>query len=242
MPRDESELLLDLCKRLRIEFTNISLLKKALIHRSYLNEHPKLREHNERLEFLGDAVIELLVSKYLFKHYPDRPEGELTSFRAATVRTESLSDEAKRLELGKYLFMSKGEEKTGGRTRSYILANTFEAVVGAIYLDQGLTKTEKFLRRVLYGKITEIVDNRLDIDAKSKVQEIAQEVLRETPTYEVISAEGPDHAKTFTTKILIKEKDFGHGTGTTKQEAEQNAAQSAIDHWKELIAQHFGID
>ncbi|MFC1780089.1 ribonuclease III [Patescibacteria group bacterium] len=243
MTKDEAIKLKEFYKMINIKIKNLELLKMALTHRSFLNEYKRGNiEHNERLEFLGDAVLELLVSRYLFDNYPDKPEGELTSFRAATVRTESLYEEAKRLNFGKYIFMSKGEDRTGGRSRPYILANTFEAIVGCIYLDQGLTATKKFLEKELFYKIANIVDQRLDIDNKSKLQEIAQEVLKETPTYEVLSSTGPDHSKIFKIKVLIKEKDFGHGKGASKQDAEQNAASSGLCNWKKLIAKHFGID
>ncbi|MBN2015756.1 ribonuclease III [Candidatus Dojkabacteria bacterium] len=243
MTKKEASRLKVLSKRLKVSVKDLELLKKALTHRSFVNEYKKGGiEHNERLEFLGDAVLELLVSKYLFETYPDRTEGDLTSFRAATVRTESLSEEAKKLEIGDYIYMSKGEEQTGGRKRPYILANTFEAVLGAMYLDQGLPVVQKFLARELFYKISEIVDKRLDIDSKSKLQEISQEILRETPIYEIIRTTGPDHAKIFTAKVLIKDKDFGQGKGASKQEAHQNAATNALDNWKDLIAEHFGID
>ncbi|MDD3647605.1 MAG: ribonuclease III [Candidatus Dojkabacteria bacterium] len=243
MTKSDAEKLKGFCKIIRIDISDLELLKVALTHRSFVNEYRKGKlEHNEKLEFLGDAVLELLVSKYLFDNYPAKAEGELTSFRAATVRTESLFEESERLGYGKFLFMSKGEENTGGRTRPYILANTFEAIIGAIYLDKGLEVVRKFLKRELFYKIPEIVEKRLDIDSKSKLQEISQEVVKETPVYEVVDATGPDHAKKFTARVLIKAKDFGKGSGLSKQEAEQNAAESAIKNWKELLAKYFDID
>lgn len=243
MTKTEAVKLKQLCEKIGIKIKNLETLKVALTHRSYLNEHRRYNiEHNERLEFLGDAVLELLVSRHLFDNYPNKAEGELTSFRAATVRTESLYEEAKKINLGAFIFMSKGEEKTGGRKRPYILANTFEALLGAIYLDQGLTSVEKFLKRVLYYKIPEIIENRLDIDNKSKLQEISQEILKETPTYAILKTTGPDHAKKFTSRVLIKDKDFGQGQGASKQEAEQDAANQALENWKHLIAKYFGID
>ncbi len=227
---------------LKVKFRNIGTLKTALTHRSYLNEQKGQKiEHNERLEFLGDAVLELLVSRYLFDKYPNKPEGELTSFRAAIVRTESLYEEAIKLNFGKFLYMSKGEEQTGGRTRPYILANAFEAIAGAIYLDRGLDTTKKFLEWSLFYKIPEIVSQRLDIDNKSKLQEISQDVLRETPIYKVIRTTGPDHAKVFTSAVLIKEKIFGKGKGYSKQESEQNAAKKALENWKELLNKNFDM-
>lgn len=243
MTKSEAEKLKNFCEILKVSLKNLELLKKALTHRSYLNEYRKGKlEHNERLEFLGDATLELLVSRHLFDKYKVKNEGELTSFRAAIVRTESLFREAKRLEFGKFIFMSRGEELTGGRERPYILANTFEAVIGAIYLDQGLDITRKFLERELFYKIPEIVKKRLDIDSKSKLQEISQEIIRDTPIYEVVGTTGPDHKKVFTAQVLIKEKKFGQGKGNNKQEAEQNAAEEALKNWKALIAKYFAID
>jgi len=223
-------------KNLKTKFKDVSVLKQSLIHKSYLNEVRNTDlSNNERLEFLGDAVLELVVTKYLFDFYPDRPEGELTSFRAAIVRTESIAKAAEELEFGKYIYMSKGEEATGGRRRPYILANTFEAVIGAIYLDLGLEEAEKFIGRTLIPKITEIVEKRLDIDPKSKLQEIAQEVVKETPQYNLVSEEGPDHDKTFTVMVSLKETELKSGKGRSKQEAEQSAAKATLKHWKELI-------
>jgi ribonuclease-3 len=243
MTKEEAKKLKELCKNTNLKIKDLELLKIALTHRSFLNEHKHERiEHNERMEFLGDAVLEVLVSEYLYSNYPSRDEGELTGFRAATVRTESLYEEAKRISLGKYIFMSKGEEQTGGRERPYILANTFEAVIGALYLDKGFEATRKFLEKVLFYKIPEIVKNRLDIDNKSKLQELAQEILRETPTYEIVGTTGPDHAKSFTARAIIKEHGFGEGKGASKQSAEQEAAKDALDKWKKLINEYFGID
>lgn len=233
----------DFCRIIDVEFKNLDLLKEALTHRSYLNE--KLRkklQNNEKLEFLGDAVLELLVSKFLFDQYPNKNEGELTSFRAATVRTESLYEEAERLNFGKYLYMSKGEENTGGRKRPYILANAFEAILGAIYLDNGIQKSRRFLKRELFYKINKIVENRLDIDNKSKLQELSQDILKETPAYKVIKSSGPDHDKKFTTKVQIRSKVFGQGSGKSKQAAEQKAADSALKNWKKYSSKYFGID
>jgi ribonuclease-3 len=192
-------------------------------------------QHNERFEFLGDAVLELIVTKYLFNNQPSRAEGELTSFRAAIVRTESLADMSTKLEVGKYIFMSKGEEATGGRERQYILANTFEAILGSIYLDGGLEPCERLVYEKLMPKLPEIVENRLDIDAKSKLQEITQDLYKYTPTYEVVEEKGPDHDRVFTVKVIVKDKSYGTGTGKSKQEAEQNAAQSALKKIKKNL-------
>ena len=243
MTKKEAEKLKKFCKIIKVEIKDLEILKEALTHRSFLNErHKEKLQNNEKLEFLGDAVLELLVSKYLFDTYTDKNEGELTSFRAATVRTESLYEEANRLNYGKYIYMSKGEENTGGRNRPYILANTFESVIGAIYIDKGLEVVRKFLKRELFYKIDKIVKNRLDIDSKSKLQEISQEILKETPTYEIVKSTGPDHDKQFTVKVMIKNNNFGKGKGKNKRSAEQNAAESALDNWKKLIAKFFDID
>lgn len=222
-------------KQIKVEFKSYELLKEALTHRSFINESAeKDNNHNERLEFLGDAVLELVTTEYLFEQYPGRPEGELTSFRAALVRTESLADTAAELGYGEYIFMSNGEEATGGRERPYILANTFEAVLGAIYLDSGYAHCVEFLQRVLLPKTAEIVEKRLDIDPKSKLQEVAQEELRYTPTYELIDSSGPDHDKTFIMAANVNGMEFGKGEGKSKQEAEQRAAQDTLDRWADL--------
>ncbi len=215
--------------KIAYEFKDPNLLKRALIHRSYLNEYKgNDLKHNERLEFLGDAVLELAVTQHLFTKYPDRPEGELTSFRAALVRTETLAELAENLGFGKFIYMSKGEESTGGRKRPYILANTVEAILGAIYIDANFKICQKFVDKHLIPKLPQIVKNRLDIDPKSKLQEIAQEKYKFTPEYQVIEEKGPDHNRIFTVKVIIKNKIFGKGTGKSKQEAEQNAASQAL--------------
>lgn len=233
MPKNNT--LEELENNLDIKFINTELLKHALIHRSFLNEnHTEDLGNNERLEFLGDAVLELITTEYLYLKYPDRAEGELTSFRSAIVKTSSLGETAQQLGIGKFIFMSKGEEVTGGRERLYILANTFEAILGAIYLDQGYDKAKWFVTKKLLPKMDDIIKNRLDIDPKSKLQELSQEVLNYTPIYELISSEGPDHNKNFNMAVKIREKVFGEGRGKSKQEAEQNAAQEALDNWEDL--------
>jgi ribonuclease-3 len=222
--------------QLGLKFNDKRLLKQALIHRSYINELKKKEwDHNERLEYLGDAVLELVVTEHLFNNYPEYKEGELTSFRAATVRTTSLAETAKDLNLGHYLYLSKGEESTGGRIRPYILANTFESILGAIYLDKGFEEVRAFISRVLLPKIKNIILERLDIDSKSKLQELSQEFYSITPTYLLESAIGPDHAKKFTMSVMIDDRIFGTGIGKNKQEAEENAAKNAISSWEELI-------
>lgn len=220
----------DLAKSLGIKFKDISLLQTALTHRSYLNEHREESEHNERLEFLGDAVLELITSDYLFSTYPDRAEGDLTSFRSAIVRTESLAEASRELNYGNYLRMARGEEESGGQEKDYLLANTFEAVLGAIYVDQGYEKCKELVHRILIPKVKDIVENRLDIDGKTKIQEVAQARYQITPTYEIIKEEGPDHDKVFTVAVMLEDKVIGKGEGSSKQKAEEAAAQDGLKY------------
>lgn len=232
----------DLENIIDIQFKDKELLKHSLIHRSYVNEILDQKiESNERIEFLGDAVLEIIITEYLFFKYPKRPEGELTSFRAATVNTKSLAKTAQQIDLGKYIYMSKGEKLTGGEERPYILANTFEALLGAIYLDQGFSTAKKFIERVLIPKIENIVDNRLDIDSKSRLQETAQAKLGITPTYKLIEATGPDHNKNFVMSVIIGKHVFGTGEGGNKQEAEENAAEDALKNWDKNYQKYFSI-
>jgi ribonuclease III len=213
----------ELLKTINIpDFQNLELLDEAFTHRSFS------KKHNERLEFLGDAVLELVITELLYKDFTDRTEGELTSFRAAVVRTESLADEALRLGLGELIRMSKGEEATGGRSRQYILADVFESFVGAIYLEKGFEAAQEFIITNLYYKIQEIVASRSDIDAKSKLQELAQDKYKETPFYKVIKEEGPDHDKIFTVIVMIGSKEYEQGTGKSKQLAEQDSAAKTL--------------
>ena len=220
---------------LGIVFKNKEHLINALTHRSYLNEHKDIKVHNERLEFLGDAVLELIVSDYLFNKFPDRPEGDLTSFRSALVKTESLADTAKKLGIGESLLLSKGEEDTGGRTKDYLLANTFEAIIGAIYIDQGYEKCKEFVYTHLIPKLNDIIKNRSDIDNKTRIQEITQAKYKVTPVYEVINEEGPDHNKKFTIVVKINDKVIGKGVGKSKQKAQEQAALSGIEYLKKKI-------
>lgn len=217
-------------QNIEIEFSNKLLLETSVTHRSYLNEHRDVPEHNERLEFLGDAVLELIVSDYLYRKFADRAEGELTSFRSALVRTDSLAESAKKLKIGEYLRLSRGEEESGGREKDYLLANAFEAILGAIYLDKGYEKARDFVYRTLIPKLAEIVEYRLDIDNKTKIQELAQSEYKTTPTYEVIDERGPDHDKTFTVVVKIDDKIIGKGTGSSKQKAEEKAAEVGIEY------------
>ena len=211
------------------QFNNTNLLLSAVTHRSYLNEHREATwEHNERLEFLGDAVLELVVTDYLFKTYPDKPEGELTAIRAALVNTSSLSAASEQLGVNKYLLMSRGEAKDEGRARQYILANVFEACIGALYLDQGYECASDFIAARLFPNTEEIVHKRLWQDPKSRFQELAQEKASITPTYETLAQEGPDHDRVFTIGVFLRHEKVAEGKGRSKQEAEQQAALRAI--------------
>lgn len=205
-------------------------LLTAITHRSYLNEHREAKQdHNERLEFLGDAVLELVVTDFLFTKYPEKPEGDLTAVRAALVNTVSLAGASTKLGVNEYLLMSKGETKDTGRARQYILANAFEAFVGALYMDQGYDSAKKFISEQLFPKTEEIVEKRLWQDAKSRFQELAQEHSNITPTYETTSQEGPDHDRVFTVAVYIGKAKVAEGKGRAKQEAEQEAAEKAIE-------------
>lgn len=211
-------------------FKNTDLLAQAFIHRSFLNENPRIGfDHNERLEFLGDAVLELVVTDFLYKQYPESPEGELTSYRAALVNAVTLAEVAQGIGMNDYLFLSRGEAKDTGKARQYILANAFEALVGAIYLDQGYDAAEGFISRVLHVRTNEIVKNKLWRDSKSLVQEKAQEHLGVTPSYKVIRETGPDHDKHFTIGIYFGNEKIAEGRGHSKQESEQAAARSALE-------------
>ena len=214
---------------LGVVFDNKDHLRSAITHRSYLNEHREATwEHNERLEFLGDAVLELVVTHYLFEKYPEKPEGELTAVRAALVNTISLASASDALGVNDYLLMSKGEAKDTGRARQYILANAFEAFIGAIYMDKGYEVARDFIAGQLFKRTEEIVDKRLWQDPKSRFQELAQEAVSVTPTYELVSQEGPDHDRVFTIGVFLKQEKVAEGQGRSKQEAEQAAAEKAI--------------
>lgn len=217
-------------KKIDTIFKNKNLLKQAFLHRSYLNENKGLKmDHNERLEFLGDAVLELVVTEFLYIKYPKKTEGDLTSYRAALVNTITLSSVASSLNMNDYLLLSKGEAKDNGRARQYILANTFESFIGALYLDQGYDATKDFLAKSLFPLIDDIVEHGLWQDAKSSFQEIAQEKVSITPQYKTMQEIGPDHAKNFIVGVYLGEDLIGQGEGNSKQEAEQKAAQRALE-------------
>ena len=217
-------------KIINVDFVDEKYLLTAITHRSYLNEHREATwDHNERTEFLGDAVLELVATDFLFKKYPEKPEGELTAVRAAIVNTVSLAAASEVMGINDFLLMSKGEAKDVGRARQYILANAFEACIGAIYLDQGYDAAQEFIAGRLFAKTEEIVKERLWQDAKSRFQELAQEHTSITPSYETVSQEGPDHDRVFTVGVFLKKEKIAEGDGRSKQEAEQVAASSAIE-------------
>ena len=216
-------------EKIGVKFKDTKILEQALTHRSYLNENRELkRGHNERLEFLGDAVLELSTTDYLYKKYPNKTEGDLTALRSALVNTNSIADAAITIGLNDYLFLSKGEEKDTGRARQYILANTFESVIGAIYLDSGYGVADSFIKEFLFPKLEQVITKGLWIDAKSKLQEIVQEKFSITPAYSTIKESGPDHDKTFTVRVEYGKDGVFEGNGKSKQEAEQEAARGAL--------------
>ncbi len=219
-------------KNIGVEFKDKDLLRIALTHRSFLNENPAVagekKEHNERLEFLGDAVLELVITEHLYKFFPDKPEGDLTSFRASLVNANMLGEVARDLNFNKFLLLSRGEAKDVGRARLYILANAFESVTGAIYLDRGYDMVKDFILRVLEPKIGEIVEKKLYRDAKSFFQEEAQERESVTPTYKVIKEWGPDHDKHFIVGVYLGKELIAEGEGPSKQQAQQMAAEGAL--------------
>lgn len=215
-------------KVLGVEFGDISLLITAFTHRSYVNEHRKTaREHNERLEFLGDAVLELAVTEYLYKNY-DEPEGVLTNWRSALVRTESISAAGMNAGLENYLRLSRGERRGTSRARAQILANCYEAVLGAMYVDQGYEPTYKFIDGTILKTLPKILESGSWMDAKSKLQEVSQSAEGATPAYKVLAEEGPDHDKTFKVGVFIGGKLRGSGVGPSKQIGQQQAAQEAL--------------
>lgn len=219
----------DLEQTLGVTFQNKDTLRQALVHRSYLNEHPDFPlGHNERLEFLGDAVLELVVTEYLYNNF-ENPEGELTNWRASLVNAELLSEICRSLDVEDSLYLSKGESKEkDSKARKYILANAIEAIIGAIYLDQGWEASKEFVLRVVVSKLPKILEHRLYIDPKSRFQEAAQEKAGVTPSYKVMSEEGPDHAKKFVVGVYLSKELVATGNGTSKHEAQVAAAEEAI--------------
>lgn len=219
-------------EKLGVTFKDLTLLVTAFTHRSYLNEHKKtVTEHNERLEFLGDAVLELIVTEYLYGNY-EEPEGILTNWRSALVRTESISAVAARYDYEPLLRLSRGEKRGSDRAREQILANTYEAVLGALYLDQGYEVAKKFVHDSLLVTFKEILENGSWMDPKSHLQELAQSAEGFTPIYKVLSEEGPDHDKVFTVGVFVNNKLRGQGTGPSKQAGQQRAAETALEYYK----------
>ncbi|MFH1455290.1 MAG: ribonuclease III [bacterium] len=216
-------------KNIGIIFKNKDLLKQAFTHRSYLNEHRDTEfVHNERLEFLGDAVLELIVTEYLYTKYPDNSEGELTAYRSALVNAVTMSDAASKIGINDFLLLSKGEAKDTGRARQIILANTIEALIGAIFLDQGYEMAKYFISKYIFNLIEKIIEEKTWLDAKSKFQEQAQDYEGITPAYKTLKGEGPDHDKQFTVGVYLGKNKVAEGTGKSKQEAEQDAANKAL--------------
>lgn len=231
----DTEKLAELEEKLKIKFKNKKLLYEALTHRSYLNEHPDwVTAHNERLEFLGDAVLELVVTEELFVRYKEKAEGELTALRSALVNSSMLARRAEFLDLNSFILLSRGESQSMGRARETISANTFEAIVGALYLDQGYEACRKFVERHVLIELSNVLESKLWRDPKSLFQEAAQDLLGITPTYKVLQEWGPDHNKHFIVGIFLGEEKVAEGEGPSKREAEVQAAKQAVQlkHWE----------
>lgn len=217
-------------KRLGVKFKDDSLLKQALVHRSYLNEHPDFKMgHNERLEFLGDAVLEIVVTEYLYLSFVDTPEGDLTNWRASLVNAKMLYEVASELGIEDCLYLSKGESRDKNKkSRQFILANAVEAIIGAMYLDQGIGAAKKFILKNVVSKLDDILRNQTYLDPKSTFQEKAQEHKGVTPHYEILDEQGPDHAKIFTVGLYLGEEMVASGKGSSKQEAQVDAAANGL--------------
>jgi len=222
----------NLAEKIGVKFNNIELLQQALTHRSYLNEHRDYKlEHNERLEFLGDAVLELVVTEYLYAKFSN-PEGELTNWRASLVNGEMLAKISGRIGVEEFLLMSKGEAKDTGKARQYLLANAFEAIIGAVYLDQkekGYDVCKEFILKNVVSELAEIIESKSYMDPKSLFQEKAQEKVSVTPSYKVIEESGPDHARKFTVGVYLDHELIASGEGMSKQEAQRNAAAAGLE-------------
>lgn len=219
----------DLQRNIHVHFKNQTLLRQAFAHRSYLNESKDIQVSNERLEFLGDAVLSFLTSHYLYTTFPQYPEGILTNIRSSLVKTKSLSESATTLQLGDLLLLSRGEEESGGRTNPSLLADTFEALLGALFLDAGIEAAKAFVEHYVFPKADDVIKNKSYIDYKSLLQEIIQEKSKISPTYRVVKSHGPDHAKTFWVEAVEGETILGSGMGKSKQEAEQHAAANSLE-------------
>jgi len=225
----EAESAADLAGRLGLHFDNLHLLARALTHRSYVNENPNALEDNERLEFLGDAVLDFVVGAWVYNHFPEMPEGDLTRMRSALVRTDTLAKFARHMDLGPALRLGRGELSSGGRERDNLLCATFEAVIGAIYLDSGIPAVQEFIESLLSTFSNKVIGNDEVYDPKSTLQEWAQSNKLGTPRYVTLKATGPDHAKLFTVEVQVNGKAFGQGQGSSKQAAAQSAAQTALE-------------
>ena len=216
-------------ERIGYTFSNKNLLKQAFVHRSYINENRAEKlEHNERIEFLGDAVLELVVTNHLFITYPKKSEGELTALRSALVNTQALAIAAEELNINDFLLLSKGESRDNGRARKYILADTFEAIIGAIYIDQGLEKSAAFIEATILPRLDQVLKEKLWQDSKSHFQEKAQNKTGITPRYKTLKETGPDHDKAFVIAVYLDKEKVAEGEGRSKQEAEQDAAERAL--------------
>lgn len=226
---EDIKLLQQLEKNLKVNLMNKKLLLEAITHSSYVNSSKDIK-HNERLEFLGDAVLELCISDYLFHNYPNKAEGELTRTRALIVCEPSLFEIAQSLKLGEFMLMSKGEELTGGRTRPSILADCVEAIIAAIYLDGGLEKAKEFIYRNFRSTVEKAMHNKIILDYKTKLQELLQQKGQVSIVYNVVDYEGPPHRRTFNIEVLVDNEIKGNGSGFTKKEAEQNAAKKALEN------------
>lgn len=219
----------DLEKKIKVKFKNPNLLQQAVTHRSYLNENRSYKlDHNERLEFLGDAVLELVVTEYLYQNFPN-PEGELTNWRAALVNKDMLARVSKSLDVEEFLLMSRGEAKDAGRARDYLLANALEAIIGAIYLDQGYEVSRKFISENILARLEEVIKSKLYVDPKSNFQEEAQARVGITPSYRVLSESGPDHDKKFIVGVYLSDEEVARGEGISKQQAQREAARMALE-------------
>ena len=225
----DTESAADLAERLGLRFANLHLLVRALTHRSYVNENPDAVEDNERMEFLGDAVLDFVVGAWVYNHYPEMQEGDLTRMRSALVRTDTLADFARLLDLGPALRLGRGELASGGRQRDNLLCATFEALIGALYLDAGIPAVGNFMEPILAGASIKVISQVESYDPKSTLQEWAQSNKLGTPRYMTIDSSGPDHAKVFTVEVQVDGKIYGQGAGSSKQTAAQMAAHAALE-------------
>ncbi len=225
-------------RALNLTFSNKSLLQRALTHRSYLNENADYPfEDNERLEFLGDAILDFVTGEYLYHRFPEMPEGRLTNLRSALVRTERLAEFAGQLDLGKFIFLSRGEDENGGRIREAVLCDAFEALIGAFYLDSGLDAARQFIHQIIEPALQIILARNAERDPKSLLQELSQSYYQITPTYRTVREDGPDHFKEFTVEAVVGDKVYGRGIGFSKQIAAQAAAEEALQNLQDEVIQ-----